>query len=314
MLSEHAHHLAHGGAHRVFGVIGQDLALICHERASAELAALGQGSLLHHQFAGQAVKVRRHDAPGLLLLDPGRSLPAMVSDCAFSTNSFASLCPCSRVRRRTMHLVLQSEPVQLTAGGHPDVSRERHVIASKALTCTVRYKSHTSLPGTTACSPEAAIPRLADPVGRHTQIRPTSPGSLGWHAVPAEGPGRHLPTRPEPPGGKHGRTPTTSYREKTGTLGGPLACPGVSCTSSFAPRCPNSSAVSAPHWSSPLLPGGPHAFAAAMPGRDRPRRTNSRSAPGGRPSRSPHESEVPSMSGEWLLLGGAAISKSPLRA
>lgn len=99
-----------------------------------------------------------------------------------------------------MHLVLQSEPVQLTAGGRPDVSREPHVIAAKALTCTVRCESHTSLPGNTACSPEATIPRLADPVGRHTQIRPTSPGSLGWHAVPAEGPGRHLPTRPETPG------------------------------------------------------------------------------------------------------------------
>jgi hypothetical protein len=69
-LGEDAHHLAHGGAHGVLEVVGQDLALIGHEGAAAVLPALGQGCLLHHQLAGQAVKVRRHEAMGLLLLDP----------------------------------------------------------------------------------------------------------------------------------------------------------------------------------------------------------------------------------------------------
>jgi hypothetical protein len=47
-LREHAHHLAHGGAHRVLGVVGQDLALIGHERTAAVIPALGQGRLPHH--------------------------------------------------------------------------------------------------------------------------------------------------------------------------------------------------------------------------------------------------------------------------
>lgn len=38
-------------------------------------------------------------------------------------------------------------------------------------------ESHASRPGATACSPEAATPFLAGPVGRHTPIRLTSPGA-----------------------------------------------------------------------------------------------------------------------------------------
>ncbi|WTF24853.1 hypothetical protein OG955_45230 [Streptomyces sp. NBC_01602] len=136
-LGEDAHHLAHGGAHRVFGVVGQDLALIGHERAAAVLPALGQGRLLHHQLAGQTVQVRRHDAVRLLLLDPqqrgGQLGPLVAGDhagyCLLNEEVRELVAVLAGPAAHDALLVLQPEPVQLAAGGHPDVPRESHRIA-----------------------------------------------------------------------------------------------------------------------------------------------------------------------------------------
>ncbi|MGW2612704.1 hypothetical protein ACWC4A_51950 [Streptomyces mirabilis] len=56
-LNEDAHPLKDGGAHRVFGVVGHDLAL-GHEGAAAVLPGWRELSFLDDQFVGETVQVR----------------------------------------------------------------------------------------------------------------------------------------------------------------------------------------------------------------------------------------------------------------
>lgn len=146
------------------------------------------------------------------------------------------------------------------------------------------------------------------PGGILRYCRPHPAVSTGSPSQPSR-PGRHLPTAPRDPPGRSAPL-TTSYRKKTGTLGGPSVCPGASCTNSFVPHCLSSSAVSALHWSLALLPGGLHVFADAGPASDHPKRKNSRSARCGlmvisRPTMSPQQ-VVAAPTRAWRRHGPAA--------
>jgi len=77
---------------------------------------MGQCRLLHHQFAGQAVKVRRHDALGLLLLDPqqgGGQLRPLVPKICYADGP--EICPvrawtACRTRPVTEHCPRWADP------------------------------------------------------------------------------------------------------------------------------------------------------------------------------------------------------------
>nr|WP_231494433.1 MULTISPECIES: HNH endonuclease [unclassified Microbacterium] len=133
-LGEHARHLAHGGAHRVVGVVLHDLAHIGRVHRAVVLPHLSEDSLLHGEGASDPVEPGDEQRVDVAILEPGKGGHQAVALGGIERARHALIAergsdadaPCLRVCPAGLLPNIETEALELSQAGHAKVQDRAH--------------------------------------------------------------------------------------------------------------------------------------------------------------------------------------------